>query len=44
MTLGRPTSIPDKFIKLEFPRSLPAPNAANYTTDEHSVQFYTATM
>lgn len=47
MTLGRPASIPDKFIKLVLPCSLETlplrPNAANATI-LGSVQFYSATI
>ncbi|KAJ4286514.1 hypothetical protein N0V90_013214 [Kalmusia sp. IMI 367209] len=47
MTLGRPYSIPHKFIKLDLPSPKPdplEPNSARLSTDEHSVDFYNATI
>lgn len=47
MTLGRPSLIPQKFIRLDLPSPkslISAPNNLRSCTDEISVNFYTATM
>ncbi|KAF2801517.1 uncharacterized protein BDZ99DRAFT_492508 [Mytilinidion resinicola] len=49
MTMGRPASIPENFVKLDLPCSfksiLPAGmNSHQNSTDEHSVEFYTGTI
>ena len=40
MTMGRPISIPEQFVKIELPQTLADPQPE----DEISVQFFTATM
>ncbi|PVH98235.1 hypothetical protein DM02DRAFT_531617 [Periconia macrospinosa] len=47
MTMGRPSSIPQKFIKLDLPTPKvlsPERNDVQQLTDEHSVNFYKATI
>ena len=40
MTMGRPISIPEQFVKIELPQTLPG----SELEDETSAQFFTATM
>jgi hypothetical protein len=40
MTMGRPVSIPEQYVKVELPQTL----VDSRIEDEVSVQFFTATM